>query len=227
MMIRFGLIIKKVSLLLILFTVILQGQTKTIAVLDFDGDGVSQSEARTLTNRLRDELIKTNVFIVLERGKMEEVLKEQGFQQTGCTTSECAVEIGNLLGVQRMVGGSIGKVGNVYTISARIIDVESGAIFSSANYDLIGDIGLLLVEGMKNVAYQLIGMKPPMTKPRVTQLNQHDANPNIKKNITPQITNKKIKKNKPEIDYSSNKKILSYSFCCILIFSLIAESIGL
>ena len=45
---------------------ILQGQTKTIAVLDFDGDGVSQSETRTLTNRLRDEMFKTGVYIVLE-----------------------------------------------------------------------------------------------------------------------------------------------------------------
>ena len=51
----------------------------TIAVLDFEGQGVSQSETRTFTNRLRDELIKTGVFIVLERGKMDEVLKEQGF----------------------------------------------------------------------------------------------------------------------------------------------------
>ena len=80
----------------------------TIAVLDFDGDGVSQSETRTLTNRLRDEMIKTGEYIVLERGEMDEVLKKQGFQQTGCVTSECAVVVGNMLGVQQMIGGSIG-----------------------------------------------------------------------------------------------------------------------
>ena len=131
-------------------------QDITIAVLDFDGDGVSQSETRTLTNRLRDEMFNTGIYIVLERGKMDEVLKEQGFQQTGCVTSECAVEVGNMLGVQQMIGGSIGKVGNIYTVSARIIDVQTGEVLKSANYDHIGDIGQLLITGMKDVVNQLI-----------------------------------------------------------------------
>ena len=103
-----------------LFIGLAWGQDKTIAILDFDGDGISQSETRTLTNRLRDEIFNTGSYIVLERGKMDEVLEEQGFQQTGCVTSECAVEVGNMLGVQQMIGGSIGKVGNIYTVSARI-----------------------------------------------------------------------------------------------------------
>ena len=93
---------------LLLFIGLAFTQDVTIAVLDFDGDGVSQSETRTLTNRLRDEMFNTGIYIVLERGKMDEVLKEQGFQQTGCVTSECAVEVGNMLGVQQMIGGSIG-----------------------------------------------------------------------------------------------------------------------
>ena len=64
---------------LLLFIGLAFTQDVTIAVLDFEGDGVSQSEAKTLTNRLRNEMFKTGVYIVLERGKMDEVLKEQGF----------------------------------------------------------------------------------------------------------------------------------------------------
>ena len=141
---------------LVLFIGLSFSQEITIAVLDFDGDGVSQSETRTLTNRLRDEMFKTGAYIVLERGKMDEVLKEQGFQQTGCVTSECAVEVGNMLGVQQMIGGSIGKVGNMYTVSARIIDVGTGEVLKSANYDHIRDIGQLLIKCMKEVVNQLI-----------------------------------------------------------------------
>jgi TolB-like protein len=141
---------------LLLFIGLAFAQDVTIAVLDFDGDGVSQSETRTLTNRLRDEIFNTGIYIVLERGKMDEVLKEQGFQQTGCVTSECAVEVGNMLGVQQMIGGSIGKVGNIYTVSARVIDVQTGKVLKSANYDHIGDIGQLLIKGMKEVVNQLI-----------------------------------------------------------------------
>jgi TolB-like protein len=153
---------------LLLFIGLSFSQEITIAVLDFDGDGVSQSETRTLTNRLRDEMFKTGAYIVLERGKMDEVLKEQGFQQTGCVTSECAVEVGNMLGVQQMLGGSIGKVGNIYTVSARVIDVQTGEVLKSANYDHIGDIGQLLLKGMKEVAHELLGLKLKKEKNVIT-----------------------------------------------------------
>ena len=46
------------------------------------------------------------------------MLKEQGFQQSGCVSSECAVEAGKLLGVDQIVTGSIGKIGSYYTVSA-------------------------------------------------------------------------------------------------------------
>jgi hypothetical protein len=61
-----------------------------------------------------------------------------------------------MLGVQQMIGGSIGKVGNIYTVSARVIDVQTGEVLKSANYDHIGDIGQLLIKGMKEVVNQLI-----------------------------------------------------------------------
>ena len=93
---------------LLLFIGLVFAQNVTIAVLEFEGKGVSQSETSTLTNRLRDEMIKTGEDMVLERGEMDEVLKKQGLQQTGCVTSECAVVVGNMLGVQQMIGGSIG-----------------------------------------------------------------------------------------------------------------------
>ena len=144
---------------LLLFIGLVFAQDITIAVLDFDGKGVSQAETSTLTDRLRDEMFKTGIYIVLERGKMDEVLKEQGFQQTGCITSECAVEVGNMLGVQQMIGGSIGKVGNMYTVSARIIDVGTGEVLKSANYDLIGGIEELLMNGMNQVASELSGIR--------------------------------------------------------------------
>ena len=38
---------------------------------------------------------------------MEQILVEQGFQQSGCTTNECMVEVGKLIGVEKIVSGSI------------------------------------------------------------------------------------------------------------------------
>ena len=50
----------------------------TIAILDFNNTGgLSPQETVTLGNRLRSMLVKTNAFIVLERGQMDDILTEQ------------------------------------------------------------------------------------------------------------------------------------------------------
>ncbi len=107
----------------------------TIAVLDLQPEGVKHSTARIITERLRSELLKTHAFVVLERSQMEEILKEQGFQQSGCVAEECYVEVGQLLGVSHMVGGSIGRVNRTVSINLRLIDVGSGVITHTVTHD--------------------------------------------------------------------------------------------
>ena len=58
----------------LLFIGLVFTQDITIAVLDFDGDGVSKSETRTLTNRLRDEMFKTGAYI--DEGSLIESRKD-------------------------------------------------------------------------------------------------------------------------------------------------------
>ncbi len=126
-----------------------------IAVLEFKGKGVSNVEASALTDRLTLELVQTGQFEVLEREQMDKILKEQGFQMSGCVETECIVNIGVMVGVDQMVGGSVSKVGNVFSISAKLISVETGKIVGIAFYDYEGALGELLTTGMRNVASQL------------------------------------------------------------------------
>ena len=62
----------------------------TAAVLDFTGSGISNQEAQVLTDRLGTELVQTKVMIIVERNQMTEIMDEQGLQQSGCTSAECA-----------------------------------------------------------------------------------------------------------------------------------------
>jgi hypothetical protein len=141
----------------------LHGQEKTtLAILDLEALNVAKSEAEAITDRVHHELFKTKRYTLLERGQVSEILKEQGFQQSGCTTSECYVQAGRMLGVQKMVGGSISKVGNLYTINLKIMDVETGAIEASAAADLEGNIEQVMVDLCNKAVSQLIfGEKPP------------------------------------------------------------------
>jgi hypothetical protein len=134
-----------------------QTDRRNIAVLDLDAMGISPAEAQFLSDRLRTELFETGVFQVVEREKMQEILKEQGFQKTGCTSVECAVEIGQLLNVSEMVAGNIGKIEEVYSISLRIIKVETGAIIKTATRDYRGKLSEVLTEVIPIVAAELAG----------------------------------------------------------------------
>jgi TolB-like protein len=133
-------------------------QKITVAVLNLEGRGISAVEAATLTDRLRSMLVKTKVFAVVDRGRMEAILQEVGFQQTGCTSSECAVEVGRILNVQQMITGSVGKVGDTYTLDLSAIDVTTSQIINTTSRDYEGRVdGLLKI--MQEVANQLAGIQ--------------------------------------------------------------------
>jgi len=130
-----------------------------IAVIDFTNINVLSGDTKALTDRLRTELFSTGKFQVIERDKMENILREQSFQISGCTSDACAIEAGQLLNVEQIIAGSISRVGSIFSISARVIDVEKGNIIKTATYDYQGQIEDLLKTGMKNIAYQLAGLK--------------------------------------------------------------------
>ena len=73
-------IFSKSSIMKIIFLALTIASTlcaqTTIAVLEFEGRSISKDEALTLTDRFRNEIIKTNKYIVVERGAMKEILEE-------------------------------------------------------------------------------------------------------------------------------------------------------
>ena len=149
---------------LIILTIIssfIIAQTKpTAAVLDFEGSGITNQEAQVLTQRLGSELVNTGALIMVERNQMSEIMEEQGFQQSGCTSAECAAEIGALLGVQKMITGSFGKIGNTYTIEARMFAVETGQTQKTVSKTYKGEVDGLLPQ-IQIVAWELVGIEPP------------------------------------------------------------------
>ncbi len=127
-----------------------------VALTDLQGEGVDASTVRVITDRLRTELFKTGVFTVVERGQMEEILQEQGFQQSGCTSDACVVEVGQILGVKGMLAGSVGKVGTLYTLNVRLIDVGSATITQSVNVDCRCEVEQVLTMSTADIAARLV-----------------------------------------------------------------------
>ncbi len=135
-------------------------ERESVAVMDMEGRGISTIEAQTLTDRMRSELVRTGAVTVVERGQMQAILSEQDFQLTGCTSDECAVEIGQLLGVSVMITGSVGKIGSTYTLDLRTIDIETGAIANTMTRDYRGEIDGLLTQ-VEYISWELVGLVHP------------------------------------------------------------------
>jgi hypothetical protein len=106
-----------------------------IAVIDFRSTDNSYSYkvafAKELTSIFTTELVNTNRYRVVERSRIEQVIKEQGLQSTQ-EVSARAVEFGKLLGVKKIITGETSKYG---TTSLRLIDVESGDIEKAVTID--------------------------------------------------------------------------------------------
>ncbi len=132
------------------------GKVNNIAILPLSANAISASEVKALSNRLSIELFNTGRFSILERSQMKAILDEQGFQQSGCTSTECAVEAGQLLNVEQMITGSVSRVGQIYSVEVRLINVETGKIDAVGVTDIRGGIEEVLINGMNRVVMNML-----------------------------------------------------------------------
>ena len=101
-------------------------QIPRIAILQFNPIGVSESDSQVLTNLFEAAIVNTGVFEVIEQNKADQILEAQAYSLSSCTDESCAVEIGELLSAENIIIGSVSKLGGVFIVTAKIIDVTSG-----------------------------------------------------------------------------------------------------
>ncbi|MCK5076774.1 MAG: hypothetical protein KAR38_10385 [Calditrichia bacterium] len=216
---------KKILLLILavsIATSIFAQEKRFIGVLGLEQSSLSEEDASILTNRLRYELFKTEKFVVLERDKMEEIMSEQSFQLSGCTSTECLVEVGKLIGVSEIAGGSIGKFGETYTINVRMIDVETGQITANAVFDLSGSKDDLLTKGMRKVARELAGLKTEeKSEEKVTladtpvQQKTIPTQTQTDKSVDKSENKPVVKQSKPYVRRGTSKKAKKFKYFAI------------
>ncbi len=127
----------------------------TVAIMEFEPSGMSETDAANITSRFGYELSKTNRFRITERQMMEEILNEQKFQMSGCTSSECVVEVGQLLSVKYMIADEVSKTFDLYSLHVRIISVESGEVIAQVIEDYEGSARDFITGTVRNAALKL------------------------------------------------------------------------
>ena len=82
-----------------------------VAVFDFEVRDKDKDISRPLADRVIHVVFQSDKYEVIDRGNMNKILKEQKFQMSGCVAQECKVEAGQILGVGKIVNGSVGHCG--------------------------------------------------------------------------------------------------------------------
>ena len=140
-----------------------QGPRKiTIAVLEFEGNGVPDQTMQDVSARFATEYaaFKGSKFIIIDRSQMRTTLLEQGVRVYGCSSFKCGLEAGNALGADYVVTGTLTKNGSVYGLKSQLIDIKSARTISRANYDnIVGDILTVMSKEVKKAAAYLASAK--------------------------------------------------------------------
>lgn len=149
------------AILFVLALISIASARTTVSVMDLNvTSGLSKPEAEQLSKKLLNELVATNRYDVIDRSKRDEILKEQGFSQTGaCDQTSCLIEAGQLLGVQKIIGGSIGLIGIIYSVEMQMVDVKSGKVDMPFSHEYTGEVSNLIA-AMRDAASVFSKWKP-------------------------------------------------------------------
>jgi len=81
-----------------------------------------------IISSLMENAVNTDVFTVVDRRQLDDIRAEQNFQYSGEVSDASAQEIGQMLGAQTIVSGSITTIGSIYRIQIRAIAVQTAAV---------------------------------------------------------------------------------------------------
>ena len=144
-----------------------------IAVLDFDNqsEDLTPKEISALSSRIERFLVKSKKYQVISTSERDNILKEQKFQNaSGCVKQACAVEIGQMLGSELMISGTVEQIGSILTLTANMVNVETGKIEQVAEYYKEGATKeQLFIKGTETIVNQLTGTEHETVQKNVVE----------------------------------------------------------
>lgn len=147
-------------------------QKLNIAVAEFEPRDVALTEAMAVSDFLRDDLVKMDLFNIVGRSEMKMILAQHKFEMSGCTDRECVIDMGRILHVDKIVSGNLARVGKLYYIVASVIDVQTGKIVFSERekFDALERLSEIVDKLAVELANRLLGKRVPGIGPPAVAL---------------------------------------------------------
>jgi len=138
--------------------------TQIISVLDFKTSGISKAEVEVFVDYLCAHIVRTGRYRLIDKMQREALLREMEFSYEECTDESCQLQIGKLLAANRIVVGSIGRVGERYLLTIKLIDVQTGEAVKTGS-EKYGDLNQL-IDDSERLATEFVGAAEPEAKRR-------------------------------------------------------------
>lgn len=136
-----------------------EGSDLSFAVLDLTAAGVSEDVATNLTQVLSAELKRVDGASVIGKDDVKAMLDlEASKQSLGCSDdTACLAEIGGALGVERIVAGHVGQIGDSYVVSLRLISTKNVAVENRVTESFRG-LEEQTLNAVRHAARRLLGV---------------------------------------------------------------------
>jgi TolB-like protein len=128
------------------------------AVLDLAAHGVKPGLAESLTQLLSMELKRFEGLGVISRDEIQAMLRYESDKQVlQCSDdTSCLVEIGGALGVDYLVSGSVGALGEVFVLNLKLMDIHEAEVVHRVAEPFQGDEAHL-PQALRFAAWRLLG----------------------------------------------------------------------
>ncbi|MCK4643812.1 hypothetical protein KAU32_09300 [bacterium] len=156
-------------ILIIIFTMVLPAgyaeDKPSLAVFDFNVVGLDDEMGIIPADFFRSYLFKTGKFNLVSRESMQVIMDEMKLQESGCTSEECFVKLGQILLAQYVITGKLYKLEETYFITVNFISVADAVILYSDkskiedifNVDIVcGRMVENMIQALFNVRQQVV-----------------------------------------------------------------------
>ncbi|KMQ49365.1 hypothetical protein CHISP_3722 [Chitinispirillum alkaliphilum] len=155
---------------------------KSAAVLNIKSSHISAEDGIAISSYMTTELQKNPNFRILAWDDVSKILEHQsGLQLLGCEDDECIAKVGDVLGVDYIIAGDIGALGDRYLMTIRKIDINQGETVRRVSRRVIQNIGLLIDELEGMVEELMVISEPAEPKPQLTPEQRRARRKNISK----------------------------------------------
>jgi TolB-like protein len=114
----------------------------TVAVLRIQAHTIERAYGLVLTDMLAGRIFRSPMFTLLERNRMEVIMAEHNLSRSHSESSTFAARAGRVLNVEKVITGSISRVGRQIRVELRVVDVSTGSIDLSISRKVPGERSL-------------------------------------------------------------------------------------